>query len=188
MAKAIKIAVFAGSARRDSFNKKLAKVAASIAEDQGFDVTLIDLADFEAPVYSGDIEADSGLPESMRKLKTILASQDGFLISTPEYNGHVPPLLVNCFSWASRTEGDEQGMIAFKGKKAGLMATSPGGLGGIRVLPRLRSTLADLGVMVVPGFVTVPKAMQAFDDNGAVSEDVAASISALAERLKDAIG
>ena len=82
MAKAIKIAVFAGSARRDSFNKKLAKVAASIAEDQGFDVTLIDLADFEAPVYSGDIEADSGLPESMRKLKTILASQDGFLIST----------------------------------------------------------------------------------------------------------
>ena len=182
-----KIVVFAGSARSESFNKKLAATAASIAESKGLTVTLLDLADFDAPVYNGDIEAEAGLPESMRRLKTILTSHDGFLIATPEYNGHVPPLLSNCFSWVSRKENDEKSMIAFEGKTAGLMATSPGRLGGIRVLPRLRSTLADLGVMVVPGFVSVPSAMNAFDDEGVVSEDVSASITALVERLRDAI-
>ena len=181
------IVVFAGSARKDSFNKKLAKAAATIAESKGLNVTLLDLADFDAPVYNGDIEDASGLPESMRKLKAILVSHDGFLISTPEYNGHVPPLLVNCFGWASRPEGDEKGMIAYKGKVAGLMATSPGKLGGIRVLPRLRSTLSDLGIMVVPGFVSLPFAEEAFDDNDGVSEQIAASIGTLVERLKDAI-
>jgi len=111
-----KIAVFAGSARNGSFNKKLAQAAATIAQSHGLSVTLLDLADYDAPIYNGDIETSTGLPESMRKLKAILASQDGFLISTPEYNGHVPPLLTNCFSWVSRKENDEQSMIAFDGK------------------------------------------------------------------------
>lgn len=182
------IVVFAGSTRKDSFNKKLAKAATAIAETKGVKVTYLDLADFEAPVYSGDIEADSGLPETMRKLKSILAASDAFLVATPEYNGHVPPVLVNCFSWASRKEGDEQGMIAFQGKFAGLMATSPGRLGGIRVLPRLRASLSDLGVMIVPGFVSVPSASSAFAEDGSVDENTAASIASLVDRLMEAIG
>ena len=183
-----KIVVFTGSTRKNSFNKKLAKAAAAIAEAKNVEVTYLDLADYEAPVYSGDIEADSGLPESMRKLKSILAASDGLLIATPEYNGHVPPVLVNCFSWASRKEGDEQGMVAFEGKFAGLMATSPGRLGGIRVLPRLRASLSDLGVMVVPGFVSVPSASNAFADDGSIDENTATSIASLVDRLIKAIG
>jgi NAD(P)H-dependent FMN reductase len=183
-----KIVVFAGSARKNSFNKKLAKAAADIAESKNVDVTYLDLANFEAPVYNGDIEDDSGLPASMHKLKSILAAHDGFIIATPEYNGHVPPLLVNCFSWASRKEGDEQGMIAFQGKFAGLMATSPGRLGGIRVLPRLRASLSDLGVMVIPGFVSVPSASNAFADDGSVDENTAEAIASLVDRLVEALG
>lgn len=75
-------------------------------------------------------------------------------------------------------------MIAFKGKKAAIMAASPGRLGGIRVLPRLRDTLAELSVMVVPGFVTLPHATQAFDDNGGLCDEKHIdSVNSIVQRL-----
>lgn len=180
----VKLLVFAGSARKDSFSKKLASTAAQLATQAGAEVTIIDLADFPAAVYNGDDETAHGLPESMQKMKRLLASHDGFIIASPEYNGHVPPLLTNTFSWASRSKGDEKSSVAFTGKKAAIMASSPGGLGGIRVIPRLRDTLAELGVVVVPGFVTLPRAAQAFTDSGELQdESVKASVTSLIERL-----
>jgi len=180
-----KVLVFAGSARAASYNKKLAAAAATLAAEAGLDVTLIDLADYPAAVYNGDDEDAGGVPESMRALKALMFDHDGLIIATPEYNGHVPPLLVNTFSWLSRKEGDEGSLAAFSEKKAVIMATSPGRLGGIRVLPRLRDTLAELGVMVIPGFCTLPHAGAAFDDTGAlINEAAITSISGLIGRLK----
>ena len=179
-----KILIFSGSAREGSLNKKLAKAAAVIAENANADVTFADLADYTAPVYNGDDEDANGLPKTMQNFKTLMQQHDCFIVSTPEYNGHVPPLLSNTFSWISRPEGDEKGMVAFNGKKAAIMAASPGQRGGIRVLPRLRDTLAELGVMVVPGFVTVASASSAFDENGAVNDDkLTNNIKRLVERL-----
>ncbi len=179
-----KLLVFSGSTRAASLNKKLAASTAAIAENEGAEVTLLDLADYPAAVYNGDDEAANGVPESMQKLKKIFAEHDGFIISSPEYNGHIPPLLTNTFSWASRSEGDEQGMVAFANKKAAIMAASPGRLGGIRMLPRLRDTLAELGIVVVPGFVTVPMATKAFTDDGALIDDATInSIRQLVGRL-----
>ena len=64
------------------------------------------------------------------------------------------------------------------------MAASPGRLGGIRVIPRLRDTLAELGVVVVPGFVTLPSAATAFDDNGNLTdEQLTGNITLLIEKL-----
>jgi len=75
-------------------------------------------------------------------------------------------------------------MVAFSGKKAAIMAASPGRLGGIRVIPRLRDTLAELGVVVVPGFVTVPSASSAFDENGnPTDEQLRNNIKQLVEKL-----
>ena len=161
-----KVLVFAGSTRKDSVNKKLAVVAADAARAAGGDVTLIDLADYPAPVYDGDFEANEGIPQTMRDLKALIASHDGMIIVTPEYNGFVPPVLVNSLDWVSRPEGDEASCAAFAGKKVAIAAASPGGMGGVRVIPRLRDFLAELGVMTVPGFVTLPGAYKAFDDNG----------------------
>lgn len=166
-----KLLVFAGSARTGSLNKKLASAAATAAQNAGAEVTFEDLADYLAPVYNGDDEKANGLPKTMRDFKTMMQQHDGFIVSTPEYNGHVPPLLSNTFSWISRTEGDEKGMVAFSGKKAAIMAAAPGRLGGIRVIPRLRDTLAELGVVVVPGFVTVASAISAFDEQGNPTDD-----------------
>jgi chromate reductase, NAD(P)H dehydrogenase (quinone) len=160
------ILVFAGSARKDSFNKKLAAIAAAETRAAGAEVTLVDLADYVAPVYHGDLEEADGLPQTMRDFKALVRSHDALFIVTPEYNGFVPPLLVNTLAWVSRPEGDEDACIAFAGKTAALAATSPGGLGGVRVIPRLRDCLAELGVVTIPGFVTVPKAFEAFGDDG----------------------
>ncbi|OED44628.1 hypothetical protein AB833_01165 [Chromatiales bacterium (ex Bugula neritina AB1)] len=179
-----KLLVFSGSTRANSLNAKLAAAAAAIAQQQGADVTLINLADYPASIYNGDDETANGIPESIRQLKKIMAAHDGFIISSPEYNGHIPPLLSNTFSWASRAENDETGMVAYTGKKAAIMGASPGRLGGIRMLPRLRDTLAELGITVVPGFVTLPMATSAFADDGALTNEAAAtSTHSLVQRL-----
>ena len=166
-----RILVFAGSARSGSINKKLAIATAAIAEKTSAKVTFADLADYPAPVYNGDDETANGLPQTMRDFKKLVQQHDGFIVVSPEYNGHVPPLLVNTFGWISRTEDGEKGLVAFKGKKAAIMAASPGRLGGIRVIPRLRDSLAELGVVVVPGSITLPSAESAFDDNGNLADE-----------------
>ncbi len=166
-----KILVFAGSARRDSVNKKLAAVLAKEASAAGAAVTLIDLANFEAPLYHGDLEAAEGLPEPIRRFKALLASHEALIVVTPEYNGHLPPLLVNTLAWASRPEDGIPGTTLFHGKPAAIAAASPGRLGGVRVLPRLRDFLAELGAVTVPGFMTLPGAMQAFDEAGGLVDE-----------------
>lgn len=166
MNNAVKILAFAGSARKNSINKILVCEAARIAEKQGALVTVANLADFPADIYHGDDEEKKGVPETMRKFKTLLASHNAFLIATPDYNGGITPLLLNVFSWASRPEGDEEPKSVFASKPVATLAASPGELGGIRAISRLRETLADLDCMVIPGFTTVGNAYEAFNDQG----------------------
>ena len=183
-----KILVFAGSARRDSFNKLFANVGANAVNAAGGEAHLIDMADYPAAIYNQDDEAENGLPEVMKKFKTAIAACDGMLISTPEYNGCVPPLLVNALTWASRAEGDEVASAVFAGKPVALMATSPGGMGGVRVIPRLRDGMCELGCVIVPGFATLAKAYEAFDDQGnLVSGDVKKVVDGLVGRLLAAV-
>lgn len=183
-----KVLVFAGSARGASINKKLAAVGAEAIKKAGGEATLIDLNDYPAAIYNGDDEDANGLPEPMRALKKLIANHDAMMIASPEYNGFFTPLLVNALSWVSRPEGDESLCAAFKGKKAALMAASPGGLGGVRAIPRLRDYLSELGVMTVSGFATVPKAYESFDDKGTINaETTQAMIEDLAVRLLAAI-
>lgn len=170
-----RILVFSGSTRSDSINKKLAAAAAQVLQSHANDVALLDLADFEAPLYNGDDEAANGLPPSISKLKKRFASAQALVIACPEYNGFMPPLLVNTFSWLSRPE-DGKPSQAFTGKTAAIMAASPGGLGGVRVMPRLRDSLAELGVTVIPGYVTIKSGFSAFDENGGLSNEADAQV------------
>jgi len=87
-------------------------------------------------------------------------------IATPEYNGFVTPLLLNILCWASRPSPSDDFGTVFQGRPVALMASSPGGLGGVRVIPRLRDVVAELGMVPVPGFVTVPEAASAFTEQG----------------------
>ncbi|MCB9988173.1 MAG: NAD(P)H-dependent oxidoreductase [Rhodospirillales bacterium] len=158
--------ILAGSARKDSFNKKLARHAAAIAEQQGATIRFIDLKDYPMPIYDGDFEDERGLPDSAKDLKKLFAESDGFLIAAPEYNSSLAPLLKNALDWISRKEtDDEPPLIAFKGKVAALVAASPGGYGGLRGLVPLRMMLGNIGVTVIPDQLAVPQAHEAFDEN-----------------------
>jgi len=187
-----RILAFAGSARIDSFNKKLIKVAAAYARDAGADVTLIDLNDYPMPLYHGDLEAAEGIPENALKIKELMLQHDGFLISSPEYNSSISALLKNTIDWISRPVDGESGLVAFRGKVAGLMGASPGGLGGLRGLVHLRSILQNIGTIVVPAQVAVSGAGEAFDeegkliDSGTASrvEKVAQGLVALVEKVR----
>ena len=167
-----KLLFFAGSARKESMNKKLAKLAADMAQEAGAQVTHIDLKDFEMPLYDGDVEAQNGIPENAKKLKQLFVEHDGFFIASPEYNSSMPPLLKNTLDWISRPhEENEASLIAFNGKIAALGAVSPGGLGGLRGLVSLRMMLGNIGVTVVPSQVAVGSGFQAFDENEHLKDD-----------------
>ena len=165
-----KILAFAGSARAGSFNKKLVKIAAAGATDAGTDVTIIDLHDFPMPLYDGDLEQKEGLPINARKIKEIMISHQGFLISSPEYNSSVTPLFKNTIDWASRQSEGEHPLAAFQGKVAGIMSASPGGLGGLRGLVHVRSILGNIGVIVLPNQVAVAKVHEAFNEDGTLKD------------------
>jgi NAD(P)H-dependent FMN reductase len=163
-----KILAFAGSARTDSLNKKLVKIAAAGASEAGADVTLIDLYDFQMPVYDGDLEQREGLPQNALSLKELMLAHHGFLISSPEYNSSISPLLKNTIDWASRQVGSEIPLACYKGKVAGIMSASPGGLGGLRGLVHIRAILENIGVIVIPEQTAVSKAHEAFDKDGSM--------------------
>ncbi|MCK8462894.1 NAD(P)H-dependent oxidoreductase [Aliiroseovarius sp. S1339] len=167
-----KLLMFAGSARKASTNKKLAALAASIAQDAGADVTLIDLKDFEMPIYNGDIEAETGLPENAKRLKQLFVDHDGLFIASPEYNSSISPLLKNALDWISRKHiEDEPPLWAYNGKVAALGAVAPGALGGLRGLVPLRMMLGNIGVTVVPNQVAVSNGASAFDDSGTLNNE-----------------
>ncbi len=162
-----KFLFFAGSARKASTNKQLAAFAASTAKAEGADVTLIDLKDFEMPLYDGDLEEDGGLPENAKRLKQLFVEHDGIFIASPEYNSSISPLLKNALDWISRphTE-DEPSLWAYSGKVMALGAVAPGTLGGLRGLIPLRMMLGNIGVTVVPNQVAISNGFTAFDDAG----------------------
>ena len=165
-----KILAFAGSTRIDSFNKKLVKVAAAGAMENGADVTVIDLRDFAMPLYDGDLEQKEGLPSNARKIKDLMLSHHGFLISSPEYNSSISGVLKNMIDWTSRQSEGEEPLACFKGKVAGIMSASPGGLGGLRGLVHVRAILENISVLVIPEQIAIAKAHEVFNSDGTLKD------------------
>ena len=166
-----RILAFAGSARKDSFNKKLVKIAVEGAKVAGAEVTYLDFRDLPLPLYDGDLEESDGLPDNARKLKAMMKAHQGFLIACPEYNSSITPLLKNAIDWASRPDRDESSLVCFKDKVAMLMSASPSGLGGLRGLVHVQSILGNVGVLVLPDQKTIRNADRAFDENGKLKDE-----------------
>lgn len=181
---------FAGSSRNGSYNAQLIQIAVKGAQSAGADVTLIKLGDYPLPIFNQDLEKE-GMPENAGRLKELFINHDGLLISSPEYNSSVTPLLKNTIDWVSRGDDMNPPLAAFKGKVAGLIAASPGGLGGLRGLVHLRSILGNIGVLVIPQQVAISRAFEAFSDNGDLADQqqqtavlqVGESLANLAKKL-----
>ena len=175
-----KILAFAGSTRTDSYNKKLIRIAIAGARSAGAEVTHLDLRDLPLPLYDGDLEANEGLPANARKLNDLMLAHQGLLIAAPEYNSSITAVLKNAIDWASRPAPGEESLACFTGRVASLMSASPGALGGLRGLVHVRAIFGNIGVIVLPEQVAVPKAHEAFTPEGALKD---AKQAAAVERL-----
>ncbi|MBK8207088.1 MAG: NAD(P)H-dependent oxidoreductase [Planctomycetes bacterium] len=165
-----RILAFAGSLRKGSWNKKLVRVAVQGAREAGAEVTVLEIEDYPLPLYDGDLEAASGLPEHVRKLKDLFKAHHGFLISSPEYNGGIPGVLKNLTDWLSRPREGEKPFEIFANKPAAAMAASPGDLGGNRMLPTLRAHMLHMQMLVIPQTFGLAKAAEAFDETGLLKD------------------
>ncbi|MDB6092917.1 MAG: reductase [Verrucomicrobia bacterium] len=165
MANPIRILAFSGSARRESLNRKLLAVAVQATRDAGAEVTLLDLNDFELPLYHGDLEDAKGMPENATKLVNLIIEHQGLLIASPEYNSMFTPLLKNTLDWCTRADDSP-----FPGKVAAVVSASPGILGGVRSMQHARHLLLHLGCHVVPAQCMLSKAHEAFDDQGKLKD------------------
>ena len=122
-----KIIAFAGTNSKKSINKQLVTYSASLLNE--VDVTILDLNDFELPLFGVDFEEEHGIPQNAHKFLDYIKSSDGVMLSLAEHNGAYSTVFKNLFDWMSRIEGK-----TFFDKPMLLMATSPGGRGGESVL------------------------------------------------------
>ncbi|HEV2901241.1 MAG TPA: NAD(P)H-dependent oxidoreductase [Pseudaminobacter sp.] len=167
-----KILVFAGSIRTGAYSGKTADAATKELALQGAEVTRISLADYPLPIMDQDLEVEKGVPENAFKLAHLIASHDGLLIASPEYNSSIPPLLKNTIDWVSRIHKD--GGRPFKpyaGKIAALCSSSDGNFAGARGLYHLRSVLMNCGVEIITPQCSVPRAQDAFDERGEFKDE-----------------
>lgn len=164
------ILAFAGSTRKESFNRKLLIEAVNLGRAAGLDIQHIELADYPMPIMDEDLEAEHGQPASATAIRRMMLEADGLMLACPEYNSSITPLMKNVIDWVSRKESGGGGLEPYENKKALLLGASPGGRGGKRSIAAVRSILGNVGVNVFDEDFTLPRAGEAFDDQGRLSE------------------
>ncbi|HVH40326.1 MAG TPA: NAD(P)H-dependent oxidoreductase [Gemmatimonadaceae bacterium] len=157
------VAVFVGSLRAESINRKFAKALERLGKDR-FAFNFVQLADL--PMYNDDLWQSP--PAPVLRLKADIEAADAVLIVTPEYNRGTTPLIVNAVAWGSRPKGKN----SWAGKPASLIGTSGGGIGTAVAQSELRSQLVILGTVLMGQpevyFQTKPGLI---DDNHEVTDE-----------------
>lgn len=174
-----RILAFSGSARRESFNRKLLHAVVERARATGAEVTVIDLRELALPIYDGDLEDEHGMPAGAQQLVRLIAAHDALLIASPEYNSQMTPLLKNAIDWTTRADENP-----LEGRVAAVVSASPGNFGAIRSMTLARQLLTHLGCHVIPAQCILPRAADAFDESGALKDERARkNAAAVAEEL-----
>ena len=144
----VKLLALAASVRANSHNKRLLDIAIAHAKAAGAQVTIMDYAECDAPIYRG--EDSPTLPAGVKKLSDALKAHDGLLLASPEYNWSIPGALKNLIDWLS-----VDSTAPLKGRSALLMCASPSIRGGILGLNQLSLPLAHLGMYVYPHLIAI---------------------------------
>ncbi|MBQ4847000.1 NAD(P)H-dependent oxidoreductase [Pseudoalteromonas sp. MMG005] len=151
----MKVLAFAASSSRQSINKQLAAYTGSLVK--GAEVEILDLNDFEMPIYSSDRENESGIPEQAQQFFTKIGEADAVIISFAEHNGSYTAAYKNIFDWTSRID-----MKVYQNKAAILLATSPGPGGAKSVLAAATGS-APYFALDVKASISVPSFYDNFD-------------------------
>lgn len=170
----MKLLIFAGSTRQHSLNRRLATATAALARASGAEVSHIELADFDIPMYNADLEA-RGTPPDVIKLKQLMHAHPAWIICSPEYNGSYTALLKNAIDWASspvKSDPDWQdGLKSFRGKVVGVLSASNGALGGLRSQSHLVPLLFNSQCWVAPTAFALSRAADALTDEGELRDE-----------------
>ena len=126
----MKILAFAGSNSSNSINKQLVQSVSKYYKEIDDEIKVLDLNDFEMPLFSKDRESESGIPELALSFAEELNWADLILISFAENNGNYAVAYKNIIDWVSRIKGRK----IFAGKPVFLLATSEGSRGASSVL------------------------------------------------------
>ena len=162
MEERIKILGFAGSLRKESYNRSALRVAAKLVP-QGAQIDTFELDNI--PPYNQDHEHEP--PQAVVAFKAAIRAADAILMVTPEYNYSVPGVLKNAIDWASRPYGDN----SWDGKPVGVMGASPGMLGTARAQYHLRQMFVFLNMFPLnQPEVMIPYAEGKFDDEGNLND------------------
>ncbi len=159
------IAVFVGSLRAESINRRFAKALERLAGDRfGLRFRHVELGDI--PIYNEDLWRDP--PAPVTRLKADIERADGLLFVTPEYNRSVPPLLVNAIAWGSRPKGKN----SWGHKPAAITGVSDGRIGTAAAQSQLRSVAVILGLHLLVGpEVYFTMAADTLDANGEFADE-----------------
>lgn len=166
----MKIVAFAASSSRASINKQLAGYALTLLD--GVETELLDLNDFELPLFSVDCEAELGQPPAAREFLERLQGADGLIIALAEHNGSYTAAYKNLFDWMSRIQKK-----VYLDKKVVLLAAAPGAGGARTVLAAAVGSFPHFGAEVVAQ-LSVPRFAEVFDPVSRVLTD-----EVLADRL-----
>ena len=162
---AVRVLLFAASLRADSFNSRLARLAASVIAKHGGTVDLATMREFDGPSFDQDVEAREGLPPGPRAFHRRLEANDAFVIASPEYNASMPGQLKNMIDWVSRVRPQP-----FNARHGLLLSASPSMVGGNRGLWSLRIPLEHLGARVFPDMFSLAQAHKAFAEDGSLAD------------------
>lgn len=159
-----KIIAFAGSNSKNSINKQLAVYVANQIND--VETKILDLNDFELPLYGIDYEIKHGIPDNAQIFLDQIKASDGIVLSLAEHNGAYSSVFKNLFDWMSRIDGK-----LWSDKPMLLMATSPGGRGGATVLEIAKGRFKFMGGNIIANF-SLPSFSQNFSEDGIVDADL----------------
>ncbi len=175
-----KIISFGASNSTKSINRILADYASkqlNIVESE-----LLDLNDFEMPIYSADREAELGIPDLAHQFKALIESSNGILISFAEHNGAYSVAYKNIYDWVSRIESNVWG-----NRPMFLMATSPGGYGGKSVLGMAKARYERANEKVILNF-SLPSFYENFsNEEGIKDEELKTEFNKLLNQFEEAV-
>ena len=174
-----KVIVIGASNSKDSINKKLAIYTSTLLNN--VQVEVLDLNNFEMPIYNIDKEVVDGIPQLAKDFNEALTSADGFIISFAEHNGAYSSAFKNIFDWVSRINAK-----MWNQKPTLLMATSPGARGGMTVLEIAVGRMPYHGANVVGSF-SLPSFQDHFNEGKMVTTDFNESLKELVNKLQEAL-
>ena len=174
-----KIIAFAGSSSKNSINKQLVTYTAT--KVSGAETTVLDLNDYELPVYGIDYEETHGIPDNAKKFLKTIQLADGIILSLAEHNGAYSAVFKNIFDWMSRIDGK-----LWNGVPMLLMATSPGARGGAGVLEIAKNRFPFMGGNIVAEF-SFPSFHDNFNEGTIINENLSNDLNVVVKAFEGSL-